>query len=212
MPNYDPDREGIGCVDYDRHKFEVYFKEIDDMTWPDISVFPQMPHSRAYQSPYERLLWTRSTPIALGAYSHVRLLENCSGRFPVLKMANDDMLSRELIRKEYWNYMRFRGMDLPVADVCSRPLKDERGIFGFRMEKLEKIAIRHIGAHLSSLKAAVSSFHRSNIVHGDLSSSNLMLDSDRRLKLIDLSHAQNVGELLPEYDEERLKRIEVGLF
>ena len=186
----------VGYIDYNRRLFKVHldypFLDIDSFS--DFQSYEQEP-----QTAVERYWWERSAVLDHGARGHVRQLDCYRNRFPVLKITGSDPFSRQLICKEFYNLKRFQSMGLPIVEVSDRPLKDEQGIIGFRMEKLSVIPAADNKLYLRRFKDAVARLHEANVVHGDLWFGNFMLGADGMVKLIDFSHSGLDGEPLPPF-------------
>jgi serine/threonine protein kinase len=85
----------------------------------------------------------------------------------------------------------------PVVRVQSDPLQDDDGIFGFRMEKLNKLDLSTAAKNISRIENAFERLHKKEIVHNDISPSNIMLNDVGRITIIDFGRAGRAGTVIP---------------
>lgn len=79
------------------------------------------------------------------------------------------------------------------------PVSDKDGILGFYMQKLCKINIIELAERLDELKDAIEMVHEAGIVVNDVSISNIMLDAQNNITLIDFGFAGRIGEKVPDF-------------
>jgi serine/threonine protein kinase len=143
-------------------------------------------------------LWATSRLLKFGADSHVRIFNCCTDEFPVCKVAIDDR-QRRLLQEEFSILQHLSSEDIPVVRIHQEPLSDEQGIFGFRMERLFDMDIDTAAKYIPEVAKAFDAVHRSGVVHHDISPSNLMLNHDGKITIIELGRAGYIGEDVPSY-------------
>ncbi|KAI9674985.1 MAG: hypothetical protein M1817_001391 [Caeruleum heppii] len=67
------------------------------------------------------------------------------------------------------------------------------------MEKLVAINIAEMAQYIPNIREAIDDIHESGIVHNDLSPSNLMLNHQGVLTVIDFGHAGHIGQEIPPH-------------
>lgn len=176
---------------------------------PDLSAFPRVDNATSSSIPHSpgvNELWAASRVLKHGADSHIRVLSNCTDDFPICKVAINDR-QRRLVQEEV-SILRFlsaRSPGIPVAQIHPRLLEDDDGIFGFRMEKLNDVAVEDMATHLDEIKGAVSQLHHAGVIHYDLSPSNIMLNMSGHVTLIDFGRAGYIGDRIPLTKEKGAK-------
>jgi RIO-like serine/threonine protein kinase len=118
------------------------------------------------------------------------------------KLAHKSQLSRKLISDGYSTLTNLSSQGLPIVQV-DYAFKDKDGIFGFRMERLFRIRPKDISHHYEAIEDAVHQLHEKGYVHADLTFSNIMLNDQGEVRLIDFGHAGKLGEPLPPYHPYR---------
>lgn len=166
-------------VDHGRQEYQVVW----DGDWrvpPDYNRFSELDSAATTLIPHSpglSELWGRSHVIGCGADAHVRILYDRDGdAFPVFKVANDKR-QRQLLRDEFriLSYLSSKKA-LVTVRISPEPLADDQGIFAFGMEELFEINRESYGSYTLQLQDAVREIHGYQIVHFDLSPSNLMRD------------------------------------
>lgn len=138
-------------------------------------------------------VWISSKRLGFGSSAVVRTLDGDG--FPIVKIAHPNTDARQQVRHEY-HVMRSLSHFDGVADVDSDPLEDKDGIFGFRLERLSKIDIGELQMRSDEVRSLVKALHDIGYAHGDLSPSNVMVNKDGRLVLIDFSFSGLIGQRL----------------
>ncbi|KAL6409827.1 hypothetical protein AUP68_06225 [Ilyonectria robusta] len=121
-------------VDYQGQEYRVCWLG-DWRKPPDLSSFPSLDGATASHIPHGSQvneLWSASQVIGYGSDFHIRELSNCTDGFPICKVAINER-QRRLIQDEFLllQYFSTLQLNLPVVRICSKPLQDEQGIFGF---------------------------------------------------------------------------------
>jgi predicted Ser/Thr protein kinase len=163
------------------------FSELKNVTVTPIS------HSTSVKE-----IWSRSQVLTYGADSHIRTLKDNVDGYPICKIAIDGR-QRSLIADEFSMLKEVLADGGPVVRVHSDPLQDDDGIFGFRMEKLNKLDLDTAANHISQIENAFKRLHRRDIVHNDISPSNIMLNGKGRITIIDFGRAGRAGTVIPAY-------------
>jgi hypothetical protein len=168
---------------------------------PDLLHFPildvQFSSEKIKHSREESKVWAESRVHCFGSFGQVRELIPPDARFPMMKLAHKSQIPPRLIDNEFSTITDLSLYDLPIVQIDAFPLKDEDGIFGFRMEKLFKIKAKDFPQHSRAITEAVHRIHKKGKVHTDLSISNIMLDNARNIRVIDFGHAGNIDKPLP---------------
>jgi serine/threonine protein kinase len=123
--------------------------------------------------------------------------------FPLVKLAHQTPLARQLVRNEFSVLSELSSQCLPVVKFHHSSLEDRSGIFGFSMQKLFRIDPSDLPSYGDALKDAIIRLHSKGFVHGDVHPSNIMRTENHEIRLIDLGHAGKVGEPIPEYHPAR---------
>ena len=140
-------------------------------------------------------IWERSTPLAFGGHASIRLED--VDRYPVVKIAHPSDKCRRLVEREY-NIMRdLSGLDA-IAKIAGESLVDERGVFGFRLERLHPIELEELQARFQEVECLLDSLQDAGYCHGDCSFSNIMQNQEGKLVFIDLAFAGPLGSDIPE--------------
>lgn len=162
----------------------------------------QISHSSAVDA-----IWSRSRAIAHGANSHIRLLADSLDDFPICKVAIDNR-QRQMIADEF-SLLRHLATRVPKARVVrtlSEPLQDEDGIFGFRMTRLKPITHDEVSGYYNDILEVLRHVHDAGVVHYDISWTNMMLDQDGQVILIDFGHAGLSGADIPLHKRRKSTR------
>jgi RIO-like serine/threonine protein kinase len=174
---------------------------------PDISLPLRLHHDVSMQkiehSEEEDMIWRQSRLLSFGSYGFVREYMSATEAFPLVKLAHQTPLARQLIFNEFLVLSELSSQYLPIVKINPQPLVDHWGIFGFSMEKLFRINPSDLPSYVDSLEDVIRQLHSQGFVHGDISPSNVMRTEDGEIRLIDLSHAGKVNQPLPEYHPGR---------
>lgn len=184
-------------IDHEGQEYRVSWSG-DWRDSPDLSYFPPVdasvtpiPHSREVDE-----LWTKSYVLRCGADSHIRILNNREGAFPIFKCGMNAR-QRRLIRDEFSILCYLASHGCPVVRVHPEPLVDDEGIFGFMMEELFEIEVASGQIYAAQITSSIKQIHQNGVIHNDLSPSNLMKNKDGRVTLIDFGHAGYLGDQIP---------------
>ncbi|KAK0806638.1 hypothetical protein LTR75_002526 [Friedmanniomyces endolithicus] len=177
-------------VDANNQLWEVFWT--GSSSYPD---FAELELHRVLLSDEMSATWSRSKPLDFGASAVIRIL--AEDAFPVVKLA-PNAEARRLLQHEFAVLRELSGQP-GIVTVDPEPLVDKEGIYGYRMEYLTKIDFMNLGPLHSEVRRVTHALHRRGYCHGDLSPSNVMLDEDGEVVLIDLSFAGIIGEEVPSY-------------
>ncbi|KFZ02471.1 hypothetical protein V500_00183 [Pseudogymnoascus sp. VKM F-4518 (FW-2643)] len=167
---------------------------------PDLTRFPSVDDAFVSLIPHSsnvHKLWTTSRLLKYGADSHIRALDYCTDGFPICKVAINDR-QRRLLREEFAIVRHLSSNEVPVVRTHREPLVDEQGIFGFRMERLVDIDLANAAEYIHEIEKAIEEVHRGGVVHHDISPSNLMLNQEGFITVIDFGRAGYIGQEVPE--------------
>lgn len=198
MPPYPAGGGDWACgIDYNRTEYTIKWSG----AWqpPCLRGFPNIHDltiQEAYQSDAKRCCWQRSTMLDYGSYAYVRIL-NKSSRYPILKIAHHGDPNRHFISREFAMLKLCKIQ--PVVRVQEEPVSDENGLFGFYMQKLCKINRIELAERLDELKDVIKRVHEAGIAINDVSISNVMLDAQDNITLIDFGFAGRIGEKIPSF-------------
>ena len=190
------------------HRSEEYIlKWTDPSQQPTLSQFPQLKANvtseRVVHSKEEAEIWASSHLCAFGSYAHVRKSEVSDGSFPMYKITHRTKVSQRFICNEFRILQELQSAEVPVVKIGEIPLVDEHGIFGFTMEELYPIMPKDIPLYYEDIKNALHKVHKAGYVTADVTVSNVMLNYEKQLRLIDFGQAGKLGEPLPEYHPSR---------
>ncbi|KAH6952365.1 hypothetical protein BKA56DRAFT_242864 [Ilyonectria sp. MPI-CAGE-AT-0026] len=176
---------------------------------PNLADFPHVENATVTpisHTPNVDALWRTSHAIAHGSNAHLRLLKDCTDNFPICKIASNDQ-QKSLIYDEFCILQKLLRSypEAPVVQICQEPLEDDDGIFGYRMEELSRINFNEFPGYYGEIQNAVQIMHKTGVIHNDLSISNIMLNAQHRITLIDFGRAGYVGERIP-VEKERAMR------
>jgi hypothetical protein len=146
-------------------------------------------------------VWRNSTLLGYGSDACVRLQGESERANPVIKLAHPGTERRERIQHEFEVMQRLSHLRF-VARIDSEPLRDHKGIFGFRLERLEKVEKEETGARKGEIETMLHQLHQAGYCHGDIHFCNIMKRSDGELVLIDFSYAGALGEAVPDHVPE----------
>lgn len=156
------------------------------------------------------IAWSKSKLLDFGSSAFVRILDEDS-EFPILKIARPDEESREMIKREHDILKRlFQAGFSSMPRFDPTPLEDAEGIFGFRMERL--FNLDYLNAYSEDARKAVKELHSIGYSHSDLHSSNIMVDEQGKLVMIDFAFAGVLGEPLPAAPYFRILPLKGGVF
>ncbi|KAH6713540.1 hypothetical protein BKA61DRAFT_674158 [Leptodontidium sp. MPI-SDFR-AT-0119] len=168
-------------------------------TLPDLTQFPSVSNGTvntvAHSSEVEKI-WKASYVLGFGADAHLRELRNGNDEFPVCKVAINAR-QRRLLQDEFLLLRVLSAHDLPVVRTYTEPLVDEEGIFGYRMEKLVDIDMDNAAEYVPDIEQAVAAIHLLGIALYDITPSNVMLNTQGRITMIDFGRAGYIGEEIP---------------
>ncbi len=184
-------------VDYNRKEYTTRWSG----AWqpPSLLGFPKIQEltiQEAYQSDEKRRCWQHSTILDYGSYAHIRILDD-SSQYPILKIAHHGDAERQFISREFEMLKMLNTQ--PVVRVQEEPISDEDGLFGFHMQKLYKINTVELAKRLDELEDAIKRVHEAGIAINDISISNVMLDAQDKITLIDFGFAGRIGEEVPSF-------------
>ena len=140
-------------------------------------------------------LWNTSELLGYGTHACARL--KGADAHPVFKFAHPDEVSRRWVAREF-KMMQDLSKTKAVARVADEPLTDERGIFGFRLQRLYRVELRELQERFEEVEDLLETLHQAGYCHGDCSPSNIMKDVEGTLVLIDLAFAGRLGEGIPK--------------
>ena len=184
-------------VDYNRKEYTTSWS--GGWQTPSLLGFPNIQGltiQEPYQSDEKRRCWQRSTLLGYGSYAYIRIL-NESSRYPILKIAHQGDAKRHFISREF-EILKLLNTQ-PIVRVQEEPVSDENGLFGFYMQKLCKINIVELAERLDELEDAIKKVHGAGIAINDVSISNIMLDAQDKITLIDFGFAGRIGEEVPHF-------------
>ncbi|KAL9123652.1 MAG: hypothetical protein Q9217_006935 [Psora testacea] len=197
-PPYPASRGDWACgVDYNRTEYTIGWSG----AWqpPNLLGFPNIQDitiQEAYQSDEKRRCWQHSTLLDYGSYAYIRVLDE-SSEYSILKVAHDGDAQRQFICREF---EMLKLLDTqPVVRVRKEPISDKNGLFGFHMQKLYKIKTVELAERLDELEKAIKVIHEAGIAINDVSISNVMLDVQDNITLIDFGFAGRIGEEIPSF-------------
>ncbi|KAH6881140.1 kinase-like domain-containing protein [Thelonectria olida] len=205
---YPFDKQCAFNVDYEGQEYRVCWSG-DWRRQPNLSSFPRVdgvalspiPHSSEVDE-----LWTASRVVGHGSDSHLRELNNCTDGFPICKVAINERQKR-LLQEEFslLRHLSTLHLSLPIVRICLEPFQDEQGIFGFRMEKLYGITLEDLLQYFDEMDTAIKRIHQAGVIHYDISISNIMLNVDGRITLIDFGRSGYIGDQIPLIKEKGVK-------
>ena len=140
--------------------------------------------------------WQVSTLIGYGSDACVRVEGESAHQ--VIKLAHPRPECRQRIQQEFEVMRRLSHLSF-VASIDTEPLMDHEGIFGFRLERLNKVDKEETTARKEEIKALLQQVHQAGYCHGDIHFCNIMKRSDGQLVLIDFAYAGALGEEVPAH-------------
>jgi hypothetical protein len=198
-----PQRAGIRgsyrcIVDYNHQPFSITWSGSPE--YPDLTTFPFLKNveiSPVHQSYEIAAIWKDSTSLDYGSHASVRITEH--HRFPILKLAHSDDQSIKLIQHEFAILVEIAKLGLPVVEIDQQPVLDNGIACGYRMKKLSRLDPSELQSRADDIKQTLDRLHSAGFSHGDFSPSNIMMDEDGHLVLIDFSFAGRVGSAVPSF-------------
>ncbi|KAI9799440.1 MAG: hypothetical protein M1825_004540 [Sarcosagium campestre] len=198
MVPYPASGGGWACgVDYNRKEYVITWS--GDWQVPSLLDFPNIRDvtlQEAHESDEKRRCWQHSTMLDYGAYGYIRVVDE-SSQYPILKLAHGNDAERLFISREFEMLKLLNNH--PVVRVREEPISDEHGLIGFRMQKLYKINLRELSERLDEFEDAIKRVHEAGIAINDVSISNVMLDANDKITLIDFGFAGRIGERIPSF-------------
>jgi serine/threonine protein kinase len=200
-------------IDFEGHEY-ILIWDGDWRKLPDLTHFPCVEGASVTLIPHSstvRELWTRSQVLTYGADSHIRTLHSCRDDFPICKVAINGR-QRSLLQEEFSILCHLSSIGVPVVRTHREPLTDEEGIFGFRMERLDDIDLNAAAKYIPDIETAINKIHQSGVVHHDISPSNIMLDQEGCIRIIDFGRAGYIGDNIPPYKNKGIKLLANATF
>ena len=157
-------------------------------------------------SDVKRDLWRQSTLLGYGSDGCVRL-EGDSAH-PVIKLAHPRLEHYQRIQNEFEVMRKLSHLSF-VAKIGSEPLKDQEGIFGFRLELLEVVEPKEATARKEEIMDFLAELHRAEYCHGDLQYRNVMKRKDGELVLIDFAYGGALGGAVPDHVPRAMNKYRV---
>jgi hypothetical protein len=185
-------------VDYNHQPFSITWSGPPE--YPDLTTFPFLKNvevSSVHQSHEIAAIWKDSTILDYGSHASIRITEH--HRFPILKLAHPDDLSIKLIQHEFDILLELAKLGLPVVEIDQQPILDNGIACGYRMIKLSKLELSELQSRADDIKQILDRLHSAGFSHGDFSPSNILMDEDGHLVLIDFSFAGRVGSAVPSF-------------
>jgi serine/threonine protein kinase len=142
-------------------------------------------------------LWQNSTLLDYGSDACVRLEGEGGSEHPLIKLAHPGTERRERIQHEFEVMQRLSHLGF-VARIDTEPLRDYKGVFGFRLERLVKVDRQDTSARKGEIVTMLHQLHQAGYCHGDIHFCNIMKRSDGELVLIDFAYAGALGEAVPD--------------
>lgn len=180
-----------------------YSEKVYTITWsgsadyPDVTEFPNEAENRCEEAvfqPAKQEIWSSSKLVDFGADAVLR----CSheGPYPIIKLAHPGDEFRLRIQHEFDIMQAMATVEpaLPVPKIDQESLSDEQGIFGYRLQHLNKLEQDELGRRLSDVKDAIRCLHGAGFSHGDLNQSNVMKDNQGSMVLINFGCAGKIGK------------------
>lgn len=194
-----------------QQKFQLFVEFGEEeyrLTWteesslPDLSQMASLDPNRwtvalCHSSPEQKSNLHGSTFQRFGADAQVRQLL-VTREMSMIKMAHNDIVCRRRIALEFAILQDLDNRGVPVVKTDPLALRDASGMFGFRMEKLQHIRPTDYAQYESLIENAVQTLHDAGFVHGDLTISNVMLNREDDIRLIDFGLAGPLGQPLPD--------------
>jgi hypothetical protein len=142
-------------------------------------------------------IWSESMFVNYGADAILR----CShlGPYPIIKLAHHGEEFRLRIQHEFEDLLEMsrNAMSLPIPRVDVHPLLDDKGVYGYRLEYLFCLETNELLRRLPEIRQAVQQLHEAGFSHGDLSQSNIMMNKEGAIVLIDFGCAGKIGTQVP---------------
>ncbi|KAF1344784.1 hypothetical protein BDV97DRAFT_62150 [Delphinella strobiligena] len=137
-------------------------------------------------------VWAASGLVDYGSDACIRCVH--TGLYPIVKIAlpqNEE--ARRRLRHEYEILGERSKLSLPIPKVDLKPLTDEDGIFGYKLEKLFRLQLSELSSRAKDIEASLDRLHCSGFAHGDLHPSNIMKNKDGEIRFIDFSNSGRLG-------------------
>jgi hypothetical protein len=142
-------------------------------------------------------IWSESMFVNYGADATLR----CShlGPYPIIKLAHHGEEFRLRVQHEFeiTQDMTTVASSLPIPKVDEHPLLDDKGVYGYRLEYLFCLETNELLRRLPEIRQAVQQLHEAGFSHGDLSQSNIMMNKEGAIVLIDFGCAGKIGTQVP---------------
>lgn len=204
-------------VDFQHKEFRVSWTG----SWlqpPSVAEFPSSAEKfgatieQIHHSPVVDSIWLRSQAISHGANSHIRLLNDSKDPFPICKVAINER-QRQMIGEEF-AILQLLAKRAPNARIVRTPpeaLQDEHGIFGFRMPKLNPITNEELAGYYHDILEVLHQVHDAGVIHYDLSWTNVMLNHNGHVTLIDFGHAGLSEEDIPPHKKRNKSHVKYSV-
>jgi hypothetical protein len=142
-------------------------------------------------------IWSDSMFVNYGADASLR----CShvGPYPIIKLAHHGEEFRLRLQHEFEiiQDVNMIAKSLPIPNVDDHSLRDDQGVFGYRLEYLICLEIDELIRRLPEVTEAVQQLHEAGFSHGDLSQSTIMKNNEGAIVLIDFGWAGKIGTPAP---------------
>ncbi len=199
---YDVDSDSYYTfLEFERHLYRVYWTDISKLQCPPLPDFPAMPEGvrleKVHMDRAMQDLLQQSTTIGCGADAMVRILDTDASF--VVKCAFPTATARARLRHEYRMLEFMRELPLPVPRIIGDVLKDDHGMFAFRLPRLDQWQSNVQKDLGTAMQELATQLHYYGICHNDLRKANLMQTQMSTPMLIDFGRSGIVGDPVPVY-------------
>ena len=95
--------------------------------------------------------------------------------------------------------LNLKKLQLPVVECDEQPILHNGIICGYQMKRLYKLELSDLPSRTDDIKSLLAELHSAGFSHGDFQPSNIMMNEDAHLILIDVSFSGRLRCAVPTF-------------
>lgn len=140
-----------------------------------------------------------TTLLDYGCDSCIREDQDPTHPLPIIKLAHPSKTARKQLSYEFQMLQLMAKLAIPIPKFDSEPITDVDGIFGYRIERLDKLDYANLKQYHPEIQRMLQQLHSEGLSFGDLHPGNIMQNEKGDLVFIDPACVGRVGDTIPAF-------------